>query len=141
MVAVSQQTEATQRLVRRPWLFLWAPALTLFIGIPLAGLPFSPDPRGFWAPYTLIALPFYLGLVAAPGYIAALVAQPRWLHASSRHRLWIRASLGAALACAVAGIVGGTLMFLFLVPALWTGAGCVIVWRRFERAGRLLRGA
>ncbi len=124
------------RLVKRFWLFLWAPVLTMLIGLPLAEGPFSGDPRGLWAPYTLIALPFYVGIVAAPGYLAALLTDPAWLHATQWRRLWIRLSLGMTLLCAAAATAGGLVMVLFLVPALWTLVGTVVVWRLFERAGR-----
>jgi hypothetical protein len=121
-------------------MFLWPPALTLIVATPIAQLPFEGDPRGFFAGYTLIALPFYVGLLAAPGYMAALLADPRWLHGSGIRRSWVRLSLVLGLACAAVGIWAGSLMILFAPPALVTGICCGVVWWRFERAGRALRG-
>lgn len=126
----------SQRITRRPWLFLLAPALTLLVGAPLAGMPFSGDPRGGWAPYTLLALPFYFGLAAAPGYLATLLVDVRWLHATPVRRWWARLSLLTGLLCGSAGAAGGFLMVLFLVPGLLTFIGCFILWARFERVGR-----
>jgi len=138
-MATPQGGEVKQ-LTRRPWAFLLAPTLTMLIGMPLAGMPFAGDPRGFWAPYTLIALPFYLGLLAAPGYIAALLVDPRQLYLSAGRRLWVRASLILGLVCGVAGTIGGTMMVLFIPPALASAVGCGLLLRRFERTGRTLRG-
>jgi hypothetical protein len=112
----------------------------MLVASPLAAGPFSGDERGFWAPYTLVALPFYVGLLAAPGYFAALMVQPRWLHGSGIRRLWVRLSLGLGLACAAVGMWAGSLMVLFAPPALVTGICCGVVWWRFERAGPALRG-
>jgi hypothetical protein len=139
-VNLANASSGGTRLVKRPWLFLWAPLLTMLIGFPLAEAPFSGDPRGFWAPYTLLALPFYLGTVAAPGYLAALFTDPAWLHSTTGRRLWVRLSLGMSLLCSAASVAGGLLMVLFLVPALWAFGGTVVVWRRFELAGREARG-
>ncbi len=140
IATISRPGTPSQHLTARPWLFMWAPALTLLIGIPLAGLPFSGDPRGFWAPYTLIALPFWVGIAAVPGYVATLVADTRWFRASALRRWWARASLLVGLLCGVAGIAGGLVMVLFLVPGLATAIGSAVLWYRFERAGSALRG-
>ncbi len=137
MIATANTAAAgATRIARHPWMFLWPPAVTLLVAVPLAGLPFSGDPRGFWAPYTLVALPFYLGLLAAPGYVAVLVAHPADLHRSPGRRVWVRVSLAVGFLCAAVGVCAGMLMVLFLVPSLITAACCAVVWWRFERAGR-----
>jgi hypothetical protein len=75
--AADTSLDTAPRLVRYAWMFMWPPELTLLVASPIAGLPFAGDRRGFWAPYTLIAAPFYLGLIAAPRYVAATVFGPR----------------------------------------------------------------
>ncbi len=133
---VQPPEQALQPIARPAWAFLGPPALTLLIASPMAGLPFSGDPRGFWAPYTLAALPFYLGLLAGPGYIGALTQDPPRLRSSALRRFWVRASLALGLCCALVGIWAGAMMFLFAVPALATAICCVVLWWRFERVGR-----
>jgi len=123
--------------VKWPWLFLWAPALALLIDLPIALLPFEGGRLAVDPVLLVIIGPFYLGLAAAPGYALTLLRSPSWLHETPRRRLWLRASLAAALVCSAAGIYGGTLMVLFLPPALWTFIQTLVLWFRYERAGRL----
>jgi len=110
------------------------PAVGVLVGLPLAGAPFAGDPRGFFGPYFFTALPVYVAVLAAPGYLACLF-EPVGARASSwLRRWWIRASLGAAALAAVAGVWGSTLMFLFGPPSLASLICAVVLWRRFERA-------
>jgi hypothetical protein len=113
-----------------------APAISMVIGVPLAGLPFEGDPRGFFAPYTLLALPWYVGVMAAPGYIAAVASATTDLCRSRRARIWMRVSLMGALVCAVVSVIGGLLMPLFLPTGITTVICCFILLRRSAAACR-----
>jgi amino acid transporter len=128
-------------LVKRPLLFLWAPLLALLIALPISTLLFEEVVIRFSAFSLIVVGPSYLGLVAAPGYGLALFRRASWLHANWQRRLWLRASLFSALACSAAGLYGGFLMILFLPPSLWTFIQTLVLWFRYERAGRALRRA
>lgn len=127
-------------LVRWPLLYVWAPLLALLVALPISTLPFQGGVMHFDA-LLLVIGPSYLGLAAAPGYMLALLRTTSWLHASWQRRLWLRASFLSALACSAAGIYGGFLMILFLPPSLWTFVQTLVLWFRYERAGRTLRRA
>lgn len=115
---------------------LAAPIAGLIVGLPLATLPFYGDSRGFWAPYTLGAAPFYVALLAAPGYAAAVFGDREALRAVRTRRWWVRLSLGSGLACALAAVIVGLPLWpLFLPPGLVSAANCVILFVEFERGG------
>lgn len=113
---------------------LVAPALGIIIGLPLAGAPFAGDPRGVFGPYFLTALPVYVAIVAAPGYLACLLDGKGARASSPRRRWWIRTSLLLAIFVSVAGLWGATLMFLFGPLAVVAFICVVVLWVRFERA-------
>ena len=110
------------------------PGIGVLLGLPLAGGPFSGDPRGIFGPYMWLALPVYVALAAAPGYLACVLEDLGARDSSIRRRWWIRVSLLGAVAVSLAGIWGASLMILFGPPALATLVILVVVWIRFETA-------
>ena len=99
-------------------LAILAPLIAVVLAMPMAFGPFSGDPRGIGGPYLLTALPVWFAVLAAPGYLAALlVEQEKW----SRSRLgrwWVVASLAVAALCSLTGVLASSMMFLFLPPSL-----------------------
>ncbi len=149
--------EAGRPLVTRRWPFLLAPAIATSVAAPWARLPFVLHLRGAEAWFAIGALPLVLGLLAAPGYVAALGLDPRRLRTRAIRRLWIRTSLALGLASASAGVCGALWLLLVLrwravvtpfwtieiargplvvlaCAALATSVCCVVLWRRLERA-------
>jgi hypothetical protein len=112
---------------------LVAPAVAMALGVPLALAPFSGDPRGIFGPYIVTALPVYVSVVAAPGYVVAVLGEREPLHRSSMKRWWVRMSLALGALCSLAGVLGSSLMFLFLPPSLVTLVCVGVVWAKFER--------
>ena len=111
-----------------------APVAGVVLALPLASQPFgSGDPRGFFGPYLLTALPVWLALLAAPGYFAALFGDQRKLSRSSLGRWWVGISLAVAALCSVVGIIASFLMFLFLVPSLVSLISAVVLLYRAFR--------
>ncbi len=110
------------------------PGLALVVGIPLAAAPFAGDARGFFGPYFWTALPVYLGVLAAPGYIACITTSARARASGPARRWWIRASLLVAALVSLAALWGATLMFLFAPPAIIVLVFVILLWVRFERA-------
>lgn len=102
-------------------LALLVPAAAILLALPIAVQPFvEGDPRGHLTSYILMALPVWVALLAAPGYVAALfVEQERW----SRSRLgrwWVVASLAVVALCSLTGVLASSMMFLFLPPSLFS---------------------
>lgn len=110
-----------------------APILSILIALPIATMPFYPDERGTNPLMVLLAAPVYLGLVAAPGYLFAATSDTRAAELSSGRRLWVRASLVLANLSAAGGVIGGSMMFLFLPPSLVSLCCAACVFWRFER--------
>jgi hypothetical protein len=81
----------------------------------------------------LLAAPFYLGILAAPGYVHLAYSGASAHSAGAVRRWWIRASLLAALVAAAGGVWGGTVIFFLLPPSIVTGIAVVVLWRAFER--------
>ena len=107
--------------------------------VPLALLPFEAlrgDPRGFFGPYFLLAVPDWLALFAAPGYLACIYDGRGARESSLRRRWWIRTSLLVAMLASMAALWGATLMVLFGPPALVTLICAVVLWWRFEGRAR-----
>ena len=97
---------------------LVAPAAAILIAMPVALGPFAGDPRGFFGPYFLTALPVWVALLAAPGYVVALLADPRRWSQSELGWWWVVASLAVAALCSLIGVVASSMMSLFLPPSL-----------------------
>jgi len=97
--------------------YLVPPILTLLLLLPmiLELPPFMPEkienPNLF---QMLITLPFYLGLLAAPGYIYVWLGNYNSQKLGSGHRLWVFASLIIAI---VASLVGGLLSVFTVIVA------------------------
>lgn len=115
------------------FLALVAPATALVLSIPLALTPLSGDPRGFFGPYLLVALPSYGGALAAPEYLYALLLRKEAATTSSGTRLWVRVSLALAGIASSLGVVGSVMMVLFAPPALVSLLCVAVVWFKFER--------
>lgn len=113
---------------------LGLPMLGVLVGSPLALAPFTGDPRGVFGPYFFTALPVYAAILAAPGYLSCLLRDTGARASSPARRWWIRVSMTVAALASLAGIWGGTLMFLFAPPALGALVCIVVLWVRFERA-------
>jgi hypothetical protein len=117
-------------------LALVAPATAVVLALPLALGPFAGDPRGFFGPYFLAALPVWVAVLAAPGYLAALLVEQTRLLTTTPRRWWVRASLVAAAFCSLAGIIGTYWMFLFLPPSLVSLASTLVLLVRSLRPHR-----
>lgn len=110
------------------------PGIGVLLGLPLAEGPFSGDPRGIFGPYMWLALPVYVALAAAPGYLACVLEDLGARASSVRRRWWVRVSLLGAVAVSLVGLWGASLMVLFGPPAVATLVIVVVVWVRFEAA-------
>jgi hypothetical protein len=110
-----------------------APLVALVLSIPLAATPFAGDPRGFFGPYLLTALPTYAGVLGAPGYLYALVLRKDRRQVGGPTRAWVRLSLALAGFASAMGTVGSLMMPLFAPPAVvsFLCVASVLYW--FER--------
>jgi len=109
--------------------YLAAPPLALLVASPLA---FGFTTRAGWP----LAVPFWLGILAGPGYIAGWIAVRRHLGPSMRVERWIEGSL---LLAAMASGAGAGLMLMLgpfaALPAM--SAYCALsLLGAFERLGR-----
>jgi hypothetical protein len=110
-----------------------APATAIVLASPLALGPFAGDPRGFFGPYLPLALPVWIAVLAAPGYVVALFWDRERLLASRSRRWWVRTSLVAATLCSLAGILGAYWMFLFFPPSLLSLVSAVVLLARVRQ--------
>jgi len=110
-----------------------APLVALVLSIPLAATPFAGDPRGFFGPYLLTALPTYAGALGAPGYLYALILRKDRRQVGSRTRTWVRLSLALAGFASTMGTVGSLMMPLFAPPAIVSLLCVALVLYWFER--------
>lgn len=111
--------------------FILPPALALLVASPMAlsvlGHGDSSTAHG------LVSLPFFLGLMCAPGFAHAALVPQRARAVARAQRWWIRLSLLGAVACGMAGAVGGAMVVLLLLPSLVSTAAAVHLLREFER--------
>jgi hypothetical protein len=114
--------------------FLVPPVLALLIASPMALSALGPG--GTTAVHALVALPFYVGLACAPGYIYAVFAQPSARRLPGPRRWWVRLSLIGATLCAAAGVAGGLMMIFFTPPSLVVLIATLYLLWDFERRGR-----
>lgn len=103
--------------------------LALLLAMPIAAMPWYGPSLVMLA----IAAPFYIGLMAAPGFVYAALFGDSARSLEPRRRWWIRLSLYGVLLCSAGGVYGGTLMALFLPPSLVSGAIAVFLLYRFEK--------
>ena len=95
-----------------------AAALLLFSPVAVGMVPWNPYIRELHWTHFVLPLPFYVGLLAAPGFLYVVYVSPRSRELSTSRRWWLRVSLVAAMACSLAGVWGAYWMALFAVPSL-----------------------
>jgi hypothetical protein len=120
---------------RQPIVMIALPLIAVVSVLPpvlsMTPLAFSPN---FNASQLVLVLPFYIGLIATPGYLYS------WSGAASDSgraiRLWVYLSLLASAAASIAGAVL-TIPILLPVPIAAATAVCALVLLvRFRRATR-----
>ena len=117
--------------LRLSYWYVVAPAVTmLLVWPPVSELPPLRITENFNVFQVLIALPFWVGLAAAPGYLYAWSGQYDRDRASWSVRLWV----GASLIAAFAATVGGLISALAVIPLPFDIASIVcagLMIRRF----------
>jgi hypothetical protein len=106
------------------------------IALPIALLPLEAWTRGagdFPARYLLLALPAYLGIAAAPGYLYCALSRASAREVSPGRRWWMRVSMATAIGCGAVGLWAATLMWIFGPPSLLSLVCAILLWTRFER--------
>jgi len=108
------------------------PIAALLIAIPIGLLPAAgdlrPESRLFSA---LLAVPFWAGVLAAPGYWFLFRYRPKRTTLSGALRTWVRCSLGLATLAATLGGLATFVMPLF-APSAFALVATLKLWRRFE---------
>ena len=104
------------------------PVLTVLAVTPitLGALAGPPDDR------SLLVAPTALALVAAPGYLRAVLGWVSIPQLSLTGRLWVRLSFAMGLIAAGIGAVIGLAFILPSLAALITAVTIVVIWRRLE---------
>ena len=127
------------RKIIRFFFFFIPPLFAVILAIPLSGLLELP-PRLLLFDLNkldfitfLIIAPFYLGIIAAPGYIYIFYAQPKAVSVSKLKRYWLRTSMILALLCSIGGIMGGYWMILFSPPSLLSAIASARLRYLFEK--------
>jgi hypothetical protein len=87
----------------------------------------APERIGPWG--VALALPFCVAILAAPGFLDAAFGRSCSEELSAARRRWVRASLGAGIACSVVGMLMG---LLFVVPSFGALVSVVCVFLKFE---------
>ena len=125
--------EEPQRLRASIW-FLILPFLSMLSVWPMiAELPPLRIPSNFNWFQVAIACPWYLGVLAAPGYIYAWSGAYSPAIAPPSHWVWVELSLVAAILASAGGFI--TVLAVIPFPAvLGSFIGSVILFRRFHRA-------
>jgi len=119
------------------------PALAILIASPLLISPFVNE--GIDRSYIVFALPLYLGVMAAPAYIYALLGDLRAGDMPRVIRTWVRLSLALAVLASLWAtvVLGGAwrelLPFVMLLVSS-TVTSIVLLWR-FECRGRKIAQA
>jgi hypothetical protein len=118
------------------------PALAMLTVLPpVLDSPPLKIPSNFNAFQVLIVLPFYLGLLAAPGYLHAWSGIPDPHGLSPGRRVWLLSSLVAAT---VASVSGAAISIPILVPvpfAVASGVCAILLLVRLLRAFRVAPAA
>jgi hypothetical protein len=110
-----------------------SPLAAIVLALPVALAPFAGDPRGVFGPYSLLGLPVWAALLAAPGYLVALFGDPRRWSQSELGWWWVVASLAIAALCSLIGVVASSMMFLFLPPSLLSFVSSAVLLYRAVR--------
>ena len=109
-------------------------ALVLFSPIGLGMVPWNPGINPLTWLHFVLPLPFYLGILAGPGYLYCAYRLPSARTSSTVARNWIRISLLLGIISSLAGMLGTYWMFAFLVPSLPSlGLSSWLLWK-FEHA-------
>jgi hypothetical protein len=118
-----------------------SPLAAIVLALPVALSPFAGDARGVFGPYSLLGLPVWAALLAAPGYLVALFADSRRSSQSELRWWWVVASLAVAALCSLIGVVASSGMFLFLPPSLLSLVStAVLLYRAIRTPGGLGAG-
>lgn len=115
--------------------YLLTPALALAIfSLPICELPPMRTGTNTWQ--WIVAVPWWLGVACAPGYI--YVWSERWRSRSLKRRtlIWVHASLLGATLSSFAGAILGLLTAIFWVFPAISGVLAIQVWLRFIRSRR-----
>jgi len=119
-----------------PIWYVLCPALAMLLVLPLIlELPPLMFTENFNAFQVLIALPFWIGAAAAPGYLYAWSGAYEPSGASRTTRAWVAASLAAALLASL----GGLITILAVIPFPFVIASVLasfLMLRRFARGSR-----
>ena len=112
------------------------PALAMILALPVALIvaPWNlPYVKLTWF-HVVILAPFYVGLLAAPGYLYVLFNRPKRAELVPRIRWWVRLSLWLAVLCSAGGVVGGYWMILFAIPSFPAVIVSIRLLYEFERS-------
>lgn len=121
--------------VIRALVYLVAPAIGLLLAAPAASAiaPWNLRYLESLQPMHALLLAFYLGVLAAPGYVYAFVTRATASDVSTPVRWWVRSSLGIAAICSLVGVIAGRWMVLFVPPSLVALYASSSLLRQFER--------
>jgi hypothetical protein len=111
------------------------PTATVILAGPIAEVPWQ-NPGGPTLWQLSIALPVYVGLLCAPGFVYAAFVRPRAAELSLSRQWWIRISLVFASLAALGGVVGGMGMIFLAPPSLISMFSSLYLLWEFER-GRI----
>jgi hypothetical protein len=116
-------------------LCLLGPLAGILVATPIAFLPLETWTMGGRVDIRqlLLGAPAYLGIAAAPGYVACTRTRKLARDLPPVRRWWIRASMATAIACSAAGVWAANLMWLFGPPSLVSLICAAYLWWRFER--------
>lgn len=112
--------------------YVLSPALAMLLVLPLIlELPPVMFTKNFNAVQVLIALPFWIGAAAAPGYLYAWSGAYEPIGASRMTRAWV----GASLAAAVLASLGGLISIFAVIPFPFAVASLVASFLMLRRFG------
>jgi uncharacterized membrane protein len=129
----SRRTRGIRSLIRA-LVFIVPPAIALWLAAPaaMALLPWDLRNVDSLDPVNALSLAYYLGVLAAPGYLYAFVARAAAWELSAFLRWWVRLSLGIAVICSLVGVIAGGWMIFFAPPSLASLYTSSSLLRQFE---------
>lgn len=110
-------------------LYVTAGGVLLAFGLPLAALLFDWEGLDAWLARLPLTLPVWLGALSMPGCGVALM---RVRDGGAQRPAWVSVSLWGALVASAAGLAGGTMMALFLLPGLVALVGTAALRYAFD---------